>query len=415
MRRYFTFFSFLVAFAVTTHAQEQVHSISTGPNYSKQSFFNLSTGEEFQLDNEAWDIAFSNVSSTDVGVFINESFSSASTGLKLFLAPTTNWDDQYTDLSIFTDSLILYNRELNWTLGAFNHVATPGNPFDFGWGTYNPQNHVVEGSRIFVLEGRDGNFKKIQIENFKSGAYNFKYANLDGSDEQTKTITKSTDLGAIIFFSLSSGEIVPTPKNYDLMFLRYYTPLDAGGEILEYVVTGVLTAPGVESVNVKGIDPATVNEQDYQDDYVSLPTNIGHKWKAFDFSLGWVIAKDQAFFVKTQNKDIYKIVFLDFEGTQTGTAYFESTFVKKISSSSDVALPVDISVFPNPTNNLITIATEETENIKVDMFTVNGQLIQSLETQTNHPFDVSRYNYKGLMALRITMGGKVLVKHIAVN
>ncbi len=413
MRVYFTIFSLLFAFVLL--AQEtQVHTMSLGAGYSKQSFFNLKTGEEFQLNNEDWDIAFSNIGQSDAGVFINESSSNTVPALKLFLASTSDWNEVITDVGVFTDSLVLYNKEANWTQGAFNHVSKGGG-LDLGWGTYNVQTHVIEGSRIFVVKGRDGSFKKLFIENLKSGVYNFKYANLDGSDEQTKSVAKGRYKGAIIYFSLHSGEIVPTPKDYDLMFWRYYTSLDNEGVPLEYIVTGILTAPGVESVNSRGVDPDNIEESDYKDEYTSLPTNIGHDWKRFDFSLGWVIRDDQVNFVKTKDKDIYKVVFIDFEGATNGNAYFESTFIKNLTSNKDIAAPISVSVSPNPAHTSITIESETSKDIKVDMFTVAGQLVQSVEAHTNQPIDISNLNYKGLVLLRIVMDNKVVVKQLNVN
>ncbi len=414
MRVYFTIFSFLFAFALIAQ-ESQIHIMSLGEGYGKQSFLNLKTGEEFQLNNDAWDIAFSNVGQTDAGIFINESSSNSVPALALFLAPTTDWNEPITDVSVFVDSLILYNQEANWTQGAFNHVATGGG-LDLGWGAYNVQTHVIEGNKVFVIKGRDGSFKKIFIENLQGGTYNFKYANLDGSDEQTKSVAKGTDKGATIFFSLKSGEVVPTPKDYDLMFWRYYTVLDDDGDPLDYIVTGILTAPGVESVKVVGVDPENIDENDYKDEYTSFPKNIGHDWKDINLStFSWVIRDDQVNFVKTKDNDIYKIVFIDFEGSSTGSAFFVSTFLKNTTSSKDVEAPISVSVFPNPAHSSITIEADAVKDIKIDMFAVTGQLIKSAEAQTNQPIDISNLNYKGLVSLRIVMDNKVVVKQLTVN
>jgi hypothetical protein len=180
-------------------------------------------------------------------------------------------------------------------------------------------------------------------------------------------------------------------------------------------VTGVLLAPGVEAVNVTGIDPETVDEAEYKDQYTSLPGTIGHDWKRFDFTAGWIITDDQAFFVKTKAKDKYKLVFLDFEGSQTGTATFDATFLQNTSSSTDLLNDVQVDIYPNPTAEFITIGTAETKDVKVEMFSILGQKVHTIHTKTNTQISLSDLGNHAMIALLITMDGKSFVKNIIIN
>ena len=61
---------------------------------------------------------------------------------------------------------------------------------DYGWGKYNEVTHDLLGDSIFIISLRDGSFRKIWIVRKKSvqDIYIFKYANLDGSNEQQVTL-----------------------------------------------------------------------------------------------------------------------------------------------------------------------------------------------------------------------------------
>ena len=378
-------FLLLLVLAISRLNAQIFDEVSLGAQYSQQAYYNLSTGAVTAVQNDEWDIAFSNIGQTDAGVFINESASLSGTAISLFIAPTNDWSKNITDTSPFVDSVKIYNAELNWTDGAFNTVKDPNDPFDYGWGSYSVQSHQVEGTKIYVIQKRAGDFIKMQITALKNGYYHFRYADLDGTDEVVDSVAKSTNgVNSIVHYSFESNDIVSIANDYDLVFQRYFSPLDAGGGVLlEYAVTGILLAPGTQAAVADGVDLSTVKESDYADKYSSLPTTLGHDWKAFDFTLGWIIDEDRANFVRTKNGEVYKLVFVDFEGSGTGTTAVERTLLKTAATEEIKVTNETISFYPNPVKEAITFKSEKSSNLEVSIFNSLGQNILKTNTYSN--------------------------------
>ncbi|MBK7605096.1 MAG: hypothetical protein IPI15_16250 [Saprospiraceae bacterium] len=135
-------------------------------------------------------------------------------------------------------------------------------------------------------------------------------------------------------------------------------------------MTGILLAPGTQAAVADGVDLSTVKESDYADKYSSLPTTLGHDWKAFDFTLGWIIDEDRANFVKTKNGEVYKLVFVDFEGSGTGTTAVERTLLKTAATEEIKVANETISIYPNPVKDAITFKSEKSSNLEVNILIV---------------------------------------------
>ncbi len=371
--RLITTFALITTFISQVYAQ-QVDQVSVGAAYSLQAYYTLESGDVQQVTNEDWDIAFSDDGVTDAGIFLNESAAFMASTLALYVSDKTDWSESITDVSGFTDDTRLYNAKENWIEGAFNSVASESDPLDYGWGVYNPQNFAVEGNKIYVVEQRNGSFLKLQIQRLADGEYQFRYAELDGSNEVNAVVSKNSDQ-AIVFYSLLENQVVDVPlKNADLIFKRYYAPLDDGtGNIIQYSVTGVLVAPGTEAVVADGVDPETVVESDYSDQYSAVPTVIGHDWKTFDFSAGWQLDFDRVHFVKTRSGDIYKVYFFDFEGSSTGITTLEKTFLTTVNNNEVLTENTTIKLFPNPAQHQIQIEGLE-QGAEMQIFDNAGQM-----------------------------------------
>ena len=271
-----------------------------------------------------------------------------------------------------------------------NTVRDETSPFDYGWGVYNPQTNIVEGTKIYVIKKRDGSFIKFRVDNLSGGIYSFRYANLDGSSESSFEIDKSIANGALVHFSFDTEDEVDMPTDYDLIFQRYTTALDAGdGSFIEYTVTGVLLAPDVKAVSVDGVDPSNVNESDYTDQYSSLMTTIGNDWKSFDFQYGWLIDEDRTYFIKTAVGDIYQITFFDFEGSSTGITTLEKTLITSVSTYDTPRLDHSLKLYPNPTTEYFMIDMMTETPLEISILDNSGRLINVVKTISNSPVSVS--------------------------
>lgn len=395
---------------MTLFAQEYVQ-VAVGAGYSKQVYYRLSDDAVTQIANESWDLAFSTAGTIDVGISVNESTTSVTGApapeLALFLTSATSFAETI-DTSKFVKRL--YNDETSWTDGgALNVIADAENPFDFGWGLYNVSNHTLTGNRIFAVKLRNNTYKKFIIQSFAGGAYNLKYANFDGSEEKIVAIKKGDFSGnPIALFSFETGETLAPLGTWDLMFGRYVTPLDDGaGNMLDYPVTGVLSGHNVEVAEAKGIDPQIVEYSAYLDSFQTRLDVIGYDWKSFSFTAGWVIPADLAYFVKTADNRIYKLVFVDFEGSTTGISTFEKTDLGILSAvSTPNSNFTEASVFPNPRVNEATVAftlKQNQNNLQLFIRDLTGRTLWNAQIAGNQGLNAIQ-----LPALNLPQGAYLL-------
>jgi hypothetical protein len=377
---------FLAFFANVAYSQT-IQEIATGAGYQKQSFVNLATGTEKLVANSAWDIAFSVYGQQDAAIFVNES-SGTSMGnalpqVELYDALTENFDDQ-PDPTVVAD-FRLYNSEKSWSYGAFNERRDTLDAFDYGWGTYNFQTNQVVGNAVYVVKLVNGQYRKLKIESLSGTTYTFKYANLDGTGLQTKTINKTDHAGkTLAYFSLTTGttaDVEPASGGFDMMYCRYITQLFDPGtmEYISYNVTGILNGPGVTAVKADGVNPTTVLYANYQQQLQSNLDVIGHDWKAFS-GTAWSVDADRVFFLKSANSRVWKLHFIDFEGSTTGKAVFEKTDLGIISAVNDpAALGLKVLTYPNPVQSELSVALDIPANLaqdaQIQLVDMQGRLV----------------------------------------
>ncbi|MBE0652976.1 MAG: T9SS type A sorting domain-containing protein [Bacteroidales bacterium] len=323
-------------------------SISMGPGYANDVYYSFTDGEVLSVDRSNWDIGFYTLT-WSAGMIINDG---TGTELRCYAtADTSGWSAiDTTGLSTWP---LLYNSVDDWEEGAFNRSAG-GHP-DYGWGVYNTITHNVVGDSIYILKLADGTYKKfwilqkISIEN----TYEFKYANLDGTDEMNVTLDVNdyTDKN-FVYYSLSNDAVLdrePASDSWDILFTKYMGILEGG---VPYPVTGVLNNVNVPANRFEMVAP------DFED-WTAAPmdstkTPIGHDWKYFDMtSFTYVVEDSLVFFVRDFNKDVYKLVFTAFDYMQ-GKAVFERSMIHA-SAVSEVSQNQRFVVFPNPATDFINV------------------------------------------------------------
>lgn len=386
MKRFIPAILIFCILAFNLHAQQYVE-VACGNNYSQQAYYRFSDDAIVKLNNETWDIAFTAFGFQDAGIFVNESSSSSFTTpqpqVELYIAPTDNFDEV-----IVVDDLTerRYNDEISWQYGAFNTERDPLNPFDFGWGSYNPATNKVSGYLVFVLKLRNGQYKKLTIDSLVVTTYYVRWADLDGSNLQSLAINKMQHMSnGFAYLSIQNNSVLSTvPKDWDLFWGRYTTPLDDGqGGILEYNVTGVLSGPGVLVARAEGVDPETVDyfTGGYADELSEKLDVIGSDWKEFDFQEGWIIQEDLAFFVKARNNDLWKMVIIDFEGSATGNMTLEKTYIGEFSAIQAPDLskePLTFGPNPAPAGSEYFIAwTQPDAHARIQLVNAQGQIVHA--------------------------------------
>jgi hypothetical protein len=405
----------LLIFNVNSFAQ--IATPSVGSVYTNQTYYTLNDGSTKSNPLTDWDIAF-DVSAQGAGILINE-------GAALGTSPSAELQLLYNGAVGFatadtTNMTRIFNDELAWTSGAFNSVASISDPFDLGWGTYSP-GAGVSGSRVYFLKLRTGVYKKLEIQSLVGGAYTFRYADLDGSNEMTQAIDKANYSGkTLAYFSIENDVALDLePTSWDLLFTRYYG--DIGGGV-NYPVTGVLHNNGIQVAQVDNIDPITVDYTNYTNAYSDIISVIGSDWKDFDFQTGWVIKSDQVFFVKTASDSIWKVQFLDFEGSSTGVTTLEKTFETVLVSTNAVYQSVEsFNVYPNPVVDYVNIAFElDTDNCAatLEIYNTLGQNVLSQNIPVDNGFNLKRLPIdlvSGTYYLSLRIGNEVITQPIFIK
>jgi hypothetical protein len=359
---------------------QTTHTFTAGASYSNSQYYNLTTDATTSATHSTWDIAFSVLGGTDAGILINEAASFSGTAPKVYHIPNKSFSDNIVVADLSDE---LKNSEMTWTEGAFNSIKIASNWADYGWGAYNLTNHQVEGTALYAIELGNGTYKKLFIDQLASGIYSFRYADFDGSSLEQKTIDKSAYTNqtlAYFSFATNSTVTVEPSAGWDWVFTRYETTLYSSGVATPYTVTGILTNENVEAVLATGINPATVDHANYTTTADSL-TIIGHDWKSYNFSSGWEVPADRVYFIKTADSILYKVQFVDFQGSSTGQGTFVKTYIGQWTSIDNVQknTPLEqFQVFPNPASDQVNITfslAQAQEDMQIQLRDVLGRLL----------------------------------------
>ena len=197
--------------------------------------------------------------------------------------------------------------------------------------SYNPgDSSLLYTNQVYVLNrGYDINanlrgLKKVQFLLVDDSTYTIRYANLDGSDDQTVVITKD-DLAQYSYYTFDDGgkQIYPEPlpSKYDLLFTQYTTLLytDAG-DPYPYLLTGVL----INRMFVRTVRDTTLVFEDitFEDaismDYTKQLDNIGWDWKELEGDVTgggtpvYLIVEGLNYIIRDTEGYLYKLRFTSF-------------------------------------------------------------------------------------------------------
>jgi SprB repeat/HmuY protein len=290
-------------------------SLSMGAGYANDVFFSLTTGVVKEEERANWDIGFyTNPQSSSI-------ITNGGQGVVLYTYPNGAAADWATvDTAGLATWTPMYNNvaDTTWQNGAFDRNAL-GHP-DYGWGVYSMTSHDVYGDSIFIIKVGD-NYKKLYIEarEAMTNSFVFKYADLDGYNEQNVTLACGDYIGKnFIYYSFTMNTFIdrePAKDSWDLVFTKYYD------ESIPYIVTGVLTNNDVQVAELHDVDTET---DDYSSaEFSKVISVIGSDWKEFDMgSMSYTILDNLVYFIKDRDGDYYKIVFTSFAGSSSGDATF---------------------------------------------------------------------------------------------
>lgn len=280
--------------------------------YTYQTYFNLEREEfiSFHLYND-WDLGFE---SSDTGFHVILNYA------RFMMA--TNLGQQ--DFDVIREA-----GQATWLID-----ASSGNLDSTALGTWwdTQQGFPPKSKRdvYFIKRGSNesGNSfgqKKIQFLDY-DGGYVIRFANPDGTDDHTVTISKDTTV-RFVLFSLDSGGMTKTaeaPKqDWDLCFTKYSTILYESDTIpTPYLVRGVyINSENLSAVSETKIPFDQITEglvQDYH--FSSAQDVIGYDWKVYQDGV-YVVIDNLTYILRKRSGKMFKMRFTSFHNASGERGY----------------------------------------------------------------------------------------------
>ena len=341
MKRYLVFSCLIIGWFAQLIGQASQEIVSIGAGYSNQTWYQLQSGNETTAPAAEWDLAFE-LSAAGSSILINSPAqielwnypnSDTSGWLILDTAGIETWQNRW-------------NSDTSWALGAFSNAANPNDPFDLDWGTYNTFTHAVTADSLYVIKLANGAYKKLWVRELTGGTYSFTYADIGGSNESDRFVTKSNFVGKnFAYYSIENDTILdrePISTDWDLLFTKYTAFIP-----LAYPVSGVLANVNTEIAQVEHVGNVNTYTNWGAATFQTPVNTIGYDWKAYTGA--WVIEDSLLYFVKTQAGDVWKLVFTGFGGSGNGEFRFTKELMAPTATDDFLINELDpIKIFPNP-------------------------------------------------------------------
>tara|TARA_B100001741_G_scaffold209602_1_gene173338 strand:- start:668 stop:1900 length:1233 start_codon:yes stop_codon:yes gene_type:complete len=384
MKAKITFILISALCLINLKAQEYV-GLSMGPSYAYDIYYSLTDGITASPERTNWELAFS------TNPYNNNIRINSGNNVKLYevTSDINEWEN-ITELS--SNSMQLRNSNVDWSFGAF--VVNTSDGLNYGWGDYNTETNIIEGSRIYIIT-YGTNTKKMIINSLDSGVYNIIISNLDGSSQEDVSIDVTPFSNKnFIYYSLQSGEIIdrePNSNQWDLLFTKYEEDLNNDiANPLEYeqayFVTGVLTNGNL----IAQYEGSTEDNSNIMDLDTTRNINaIGYDWK--EYSGSFVMVSDRSYYISDQNEQsVYKIIFESFSGQSSGNISFNILETEQLMSAQEYGLSSDeINIYPNPSSGIFFLDLKSSSNINITVKNMAGQTIKTQKLNTSNWIDLS--------------------------
>ena len=164
----------------------------------------------------------------------------------------------------------------------------------------------------------------------------------------------------------------PNKKDWDMLFTKYITFVQAGPNSRYQPVAGVKVNVGCKVAQRDGI--ATDSDDTTSLAWNSDITEIGWDWKTFDMaSTSYIMVPDRTYFIRTANGAVWKLWFTDFT-VGTANFSFNTKFIRESASTKNM-VQLKTQVYPNPASNALTIRNNESESLKATLMNAQGATI----------------------------------------
>ena len=286
---------------IKPHSQE-VLTVSESI-YTHQSFFDLATRQVISVNPvDAWDLGFeSSIDGWHIIINSGKYLGVYSSGM--------------TDFSGLTTVPLTVKWRFDKSDGNLDSTAISK------WLT----SQSIATNEVFVVGINDGvkysPFKKIVFTSLTAGAYSFRFANMDGTEEKMFSISKNPSENFVYYSFADGGKdvTVEPPKNsWDFVFTQYATILYTDqGIATPYFVRGVLNnRNGVEVALDSLIGFTNITSADISRLQFSVKSDaIGYDWKSVKIdgtTATYAVRPKNTYVIKSTGGLYYKLRFTGF-------------------------------------------------------------------------------------------------------
>ncbi|PZD79485.1 T9SS type A sorting domain-containing protein [Mesonia sp. K7] len=408
------FFINAFIFCFFAKAQETTVNVSMAADSTDEVYYKISTDITQNFTAADWDLAFLRTSAMNMAIRVNDGV-----GIKVFEASADINDWATIDISNEANWTELYNDCKDWNIGAFDTGTAT-----YGWGEYNPANHHVSGTIIFVLKYSDGTYRKLFIDDYYGG-YTFKYATWDATNsvwtaDETHTVANASNPNQIFnYYSLATdSEVIaePASTDWDFVFRKYTADYPYNGTTIKYTLTGVLQHP--ELVVAENIEPNGQGDTSNLT-YESEIDIIGYDWKSFS-GTAYSVNPDLFYYVKYPNGSIYRVHFTDYSGNTNGNIIFTTEDVTSQLNITSFENGNSFGFYPNPAQGEINLVyeTAQANDIKVNIYNQLGQSVIEKQLKNNgfynQALDISQLN-TGTYLIQFVSGKQQTTKKLIIQ
>lgn len=407
MKNLFTIIAIAAICATSLIAKEI--SVDISKKRTESVYFNLNTEAEVTVPNDNWDISFMN-GVVNAAIRIN-----GGQGVRLWhvtdgsIADYNNPLDTNGKFDIWKEYI---NDDKTWTIGAFNlgHDGFAENTGDYGWGQYSQT--VVEGTELFVIKLRNGDYKKIAISELSTGIYYFIYSDLNNENQKSEEVSKSDTKDKLFsYFDLEEGKAIdrePLMSDWDLEFSKYVELVTGQGVTQPYPVVGIRANQNIKIAQLDGVD-VNNTPKPKDEDFSYVINEIGWDWKEYDFNTNaYKVVPERVYYVQRYEivkKDtglvelpvgaLNKIVFTGFDGSK-----FTFELNGAVASVSEKNDNNKFAVTPNIVNrnenlNLI-YAGSDLGEATLNIYSATGQNVYTQSINLTKNLQISNINASDL-------------------
>ncbi len=419
-----TILALFTAFYFTTLSAQTLDTLSMGLSYSIQNWYKFETDKETKSPTNNWDLGFSAVSQ-DASIWVNPKAT-----LYKAVAPVSAWATISVDTTaLLATGITQVNSDTIWSVGALNR--TQNGVFDYGWGNYSTASHNVTGDSVYVIKAAtDGKWRKFYIVRLAlDTSYFVNIADLNGANPISIEVKKSAyagkNFGYYSFATAAQIDREPLTKDWDITVWQHWglTP-DQTGTLQSYLLTGMLQNAGTSVAKVVKRD--TANKSFTGQIFKPQINTIGADWKTFNPATNlYKVPDSTAYFIKTVNGKIFKMVFTGFGGSPNGNCIFTRELVGQVAVRVDAVNNkiAALAVSPNPASdgqfNIVYDFGSMPQQADFQLFNLAGQAIYRQKLQNTEGVQVLQMPTlnlaNGIYLARLTFDGNTLIRKIVIR